>query len=79
MAPVDVASSGIRRRLTLALKWLVRFAGGSESGRRPVTGAEARAREARAAREYAATFARSDPRFMADLLAAADRHEGGDA
>lgn len=31
--------------------------------------------EARAVRDYAQRFARHDPRFAADLLAAADRHE----
>jgi hypothetical protein len=35
----------------------------------------ARAAEASAVREYAQRFAGHDPRFTADLLAAADRHE----
>ena len=34
-----------------------------------------RAAEAAAVREYANRFASHDPRFAADLLAAADRHE----
>ena len=34
-----------------------------------------RASEASAVREYANRFAAHDPRFAADLLAAADRHE----
>lgn len=34
-----------------------------------------RATEAAAVREYAQRYARHDPRFAADLLAAADRHE----
>jgi hypothetical protein len=33
--------------------------------------------EAAAVREYAHRYASQDPRFAADLLAAADRHEGG--
>jgi len=37
-----------------------------------------RALEAAAAREYAVQFLRSDPRFAADLCAAADRHERGE-
>ena len=36
-----------------------------------------RAQEANATREYAVQFFRSDPRFAADLCAAADRHEIG--
>ena len=35
-----------------------------------------RASEAAAVRAYAHRFAGHDPRFAADLLAAADRHEG---
>ncbi len=35
-----------------------------------------RATEAAAVREYAQRYAAHDPRFAADLLAAADRHEG---
>ncbi len=35
----------------------------------------ARVIEAAAVREYAHRYARHDPRFAADLLAAADRHE----
>ncbi len=35
----------------------------------------ARASEATAVREYAQRFASHDPRFAADLMAAADRHE----
>lgn len=31
--------------------------------------------EANAVRDYARRFARHDPRFVADLMAAADRHE----
>jgi hypothetical protein len=34
-----------------------------------------RQQEASAVREYAQRFAKHDPRFAADLLAAADRHE----
>ncbi len=34
-----------------------------------------RAQEAAAVRQYAQRFASHDPRFAADLLAAADRHE----
>lgn len=34
-----------------------------------------RASQAAAVRDYALRFARHDPRFAADLLAAADRHE----
>jgi hypothetical protein len=34
-----------------------------------------RARDAAAVREYAQRYARHDPRFSADLMAAADRHE----
>lgn len=37
-----------------------------------------RAQEAAATREYAVQFFRSDPRFAADLCAAADRHERGE-
>lgn len=36
---------------------------------------EARIREASALRRYAHQFQRDEPRFAADLLAAADRHE----
>jgi hypothetical protein len=38
-----------------------------------------RVQEARATREYAVRFFRTDPRFAADLCAAADRHERGDS
>ncbi len=34
-----------------------------------------RIKEAAAVRDYALRFARHDPRFTADLMAAADRHE----
>jgi hypothetical protein len=34
--------------------------------------------EAAAVREYAQRYARHDPRFTADLLAAADRHENAE-
>jgi hypothetical protein len=37
-----------------------------------------RQREATAVREYAQRFAAHDPRFAADLFAAADRHEQAD-
>ncbi len=37
-----------------------------------------RAAEAAAVREYAQRFASHDPRFAADLMAAADRHERGE-
>ena len=37
-----------------------------------------RAQEADAVRQYAWTFSRTDPRFAADLYAAADRHEIGE-
>lgn len=37
-----------------------------------------RGTEAAAVREYANRFASHDPRFAADLMAAADRHERGE-
>ena len=37
-----------------------------------------RAQEAYATREYAVKFFRTDPRFAAELCAAADRHERAD-
>jgi hypothetical protein len=37
-----------------------------------------RAQEACATREYALKYSKTDPRFAADLCAAADRHETGD-
>ena len=37
-----------------------------------------RAQEASATREFAVRFFRTDPRFAADLCAAADRHERGE-
>jgi hypothetical protein len=37
-----------------------------------------RAQEANATREFAVQFFRADPRFAADLCAAADRHERGE-
>jgi len=37
------------------------------------------AQEARAVREYALKFSRADPRFAAELCAAADRHEIGES
>lgn len=37
-----------------------------------------RSTEAAAVREYAHRFASHDPRFAADLMAAADRHERGE-
>ncbi len=37
----------------------------------------ARQGEASALRQYAMRFARHDPRFTSDLMAAADRHERG--
>jgi len=37
-----------------------------------------RAQEANATREFAVRFFRADPRFAADLCAAADRHERGE-
>lgn len=41
-------------------------------------GSMTRAQEAHATREYALTFISADPRFAADLCAAADRHERGE-
>jgi hypothetical protein len=38
-----------------------------------------RAQEAHATREYALKFFSTDPRFAADLCAAADRHERGES
>jgi len=37
-----------------------------------------RTQEASAAREYALRFSKADPRFAAELYAAADRHEMGE-
>lgn len=37
-----------------------------------------RVQEASTAREYALKYAKTDPRFAADLCAAADRHEMGE-
>ena len=45
----------------------------AEQAQRQARGA--RAADARAVRDYASRFARHDPRFAADLMAAADRHE----
>ena len=44
---------------------------------RAAVGPMSRAQEANAAREYALKFSKTDPRFAADLCAAADRHEIG--
>ncbi|HEY6354911.1 MAG TPA: hypothetical protein VIY30_10515 [Burkholderiaceae bacterium] len=41
-------------------------------------GPMSRAQEAQATREYALKFFSADPRFAADLCAAADRHERGE-
>lgn len=41
-------------------------------------GPTTRAQEANLARDYALSFSRTDPRFAADLCAAADRHEVGE-
>jgi hypothetical protein len=38
----------------------------------------AKQRDARTVRQYAQRFAEHDPRFAADLLAAADRHESNE-
>jgi hypothetical protein len=46
---------------------------------RPATPHQTRVQEAEAVREYAYSVQRSDPRFAADLYAAADRHEMGEA
>ena len=43
-----------------------------------VVGPMTRAQEANATREFAVRFFRTDPRFAADLCAAADRHERGE-
>jgi hypothetical protein len=59
----------------LAARFAARFAP------RPAARAAAprsRADEAREVREYAARLRAGDPRFAADLVAAADRHEGLD-
>jgi hypothetical protein len=43
-----------------------------------VVGPMTRAQEANATREFGVRFFRTDPRFAADLCAAADRHERGE-
>lgn len=51
---------------------------GSAAERQERREAADRGSEAAAVREYANRFASHDPRFAADLMAAADRHERGE-
>jgi hypothetical protein len=66
--------STLRKAADVLSRWSA-WAGQGRAGRQ--LKAE-RAAEAAAVREYAQRFARHDPRFAADLLAAADRHERTD-
>jgi hypothetical protein len=74
-SPISVAapraSLPAARLFTAVLSWF-------ENGRQARDERKAvadRADEAAAVRQYALRFASHDPRFAADLLAAADRHE----
>ena len=73
--PVSVTvprgSSWAAQAFTGLLSW---FEQHSRTGQQRQAQAD-RVTEASAVREYAQRYARHDPRFAADLLAAADRHE----
>ena len=75
LSPVKVAVPRASRYLAglfvSLTQWLQRT--GSSRAQRQL--AADRGAEAAAVRQYAQRFASHDPRFAADLLAAADRHE----
>ena len=71
---------GVRlgRQLRTARAALERLLGWVHEAEPVPVGPMTRAQEAAAVRECALRFSRTDPRFAADLCAAADRHEIGE-
>jgi hypothetical protein len=65
------SSSGFATAFSALTGWFQR----QSAQRADLQGRAERLQEAAAVREYAQRYARHDPRFAADLLAAADRHE----
>ena len=66
--PWSAAGGAVRAALKTLANWARR---GAPAAVGPIT----RAQEAHETREYAVKFLSSDPRFAAELRAAADRHE----
>ncbi len=75
LAPIKLAVPRAARSVLASLNTLMgRFERAGEARACRQMRAQ-RVREAAAVREYALRFASHDPRFAADLMAAADRHE----
>ena len=78
--PVERVAHTKLGRAVDAVRTTLRAATGRANRDLPVTaGQMTRAQEAQETREYALTFLENEPRFAADLCAAADRHERGDS
>lgn len=78
--PVEpVVSHGkLLRAVAAAHAWLRALIGRAGREEPATIGPTTRAQEANATREFAVQLFRTDPRFAADLCAAADRHERGE-
>jgi hypothetical protein len=70
--------SGLRRAVGTAQALLKTLIGRAYRVELAAVGPMTRVQEAHATREYALKFSSADPRFAADLCAAADRHERGE-
>ena len=73
--PISVTAPRASRWAARALAGLLSWFEQQSSRRQRRQVQTNRVSEASAVREYAQRYARHDPRFAADLLAAADRHE----
>ena len=75
LSPVKVAVPRASRYLANLFVSLIQWLQRTGTSRAQRLLAADRGAEAAAVRQYAQRFASHDPRFAADLLAAADRHE----
>ena len=76
--PISVAVPRATRWAAGAFTGILRWAEQHSADRQLRQLQSDRAAEAAAVRAYAQRYASHDPRFAADLLAAADRHEGAE-
>ena len=74
-SPASVAAPRATGWVATAFSSLTAWFQNQSAQRADEQGRAERLQEASAVREYAQRYARHDPRFAADLLAAADRHE----
>lgn len=75
LAPQNVRTPRVTRLAATVFLGVLRTIERAAAGRAESRLQSSRIREAAAVREYARTFQNHDPRFAADLLAAADRHD----